>query len=456
MVSSIALESLVQRGRSALYIDLVSLYQESQDALREAYKASPAQINMGLKNIDFVERLKTTVRKHTGMVLAKVVIDERREPNAYATIIESATTSKALRAGTVTYGMVMEKIDRYYNDRTAQLSMPTVDTPLGFVFGIATAFWAMRNEDKSYYFTPDECAAITLHEIGHFDHWIRTGFRVYERTLDAADIVNYIKATPDKEVILAILDKIQKSKHIDKSWDKIIKATYEYFRTTNSFDDPLYVEALSTLTVLMEAELANFSLPLFNMFYNGDKGRVTTRLHDIDSERSADEFASRNGAYSAMTSALSKLERIRSSDATLLMKQFMWTPPALVVGLLLKLHTIFDVAAEDIAQGYDPLLRRLELITQTAKHAFADANLPENIKDDIKRQIRESEGYIAGYRSSMHRQFRAKLKEWKDNVGKFGRILSSPIHNRLSGDYERLQDSTRSLSRNPLYYLAQK
>ena len=101
-------------------------------------------------------------------------------------------------------------------------------------------------------------------------------------------------------------------------------------------------------------------------------------------------------------------------------------------------------------------MRRFELIIETAKHAFHDANLPPEAAEDIKQEIALAEQYLESYRSGKNRKIRAGLKNWKDAIGKFGRVFKAPFQDRLSQDYQKLQDATLSVTRHPLYYLANK
>ena len=76
MTDMIATEALLQRGRTPLYNDLVSLYQETQDALRELKSASPAEYNLKLKYIDYPKKLHDVVKKHMGILITKIFIIE--------------------------------------------------------------------------------------------------------------------------------------------------------------------------------------------------------------------------------------------------------------------------------------------------------------------------------------------------------------------------------------------
>lgn len=458
MLNKLGLESLIQSGRSAFFEDLVSVYKRSQDALREAYSASQADIFVTLKKLGLDTDIKDIVEKRLGIKLSIVDIVESVSPNLMAKAKANRTYLRATKKKTKTSGMMFEEINRLYNNRTSKLdNYPKIDLPFSFSISVHTSMWMLRNQDKSFYFTAENLAAATLHEIGHIDDWIRNCSRIVNNNIDAADIIDYINHTPDKAVIDGLISNIKKSPHLDKSWLTLVQETEQYFKTTNSFDNSAYYEALSVLTTIVTSEVGSRNLPFINSLIESNKfSKVRTRLSNVDEERAADEFASRNGAYRDLIEMVAKLNQLATTKTDLVFRQFLWYTPSIILGLLIQFTTMFDLSAGDISGGYDPIIRRLELIVETAKHSFSEASLSDESKVDIKRQIVESEQYIKDYNSTFHSKVRESIKIWKSNVSKFGRIIKSPVQDRLVGDYERLQDSTRSLSRNPLYYLADK
>ena len=457
----VGLEALLQRGRTPLYNDLVSLYQETQNALYGLKNASGAQYNLKLKSTGFVKSLKDIAKKHMGINIAQVDIMETRTPNAYATILVPGSIGQMLTNQKKSFSSVLDSIRAVYDDREGRVVDPTYEqVEFGFVFGISVAFWAIRKPDGSFYFSPDEVAAVTIHEIGHFDHWIRTLGRPVFRLLDASDILTYIRKDPDRAVILTLLDKLKKSKHLDPSWKVVLKPTDAYFRNNDTYTDPEYKRNLSAVEMLIGAELARTTVVEFTRMTMAGSSlgtkEVTSALHGIDTERNADEFSVRNGAYSALAAALTKSNKFADESSSALTHLFLWSAPAYSISWFMKFKAVFDVGAEDMVFGYDSITRRLELMAQTAKHAFSDAALSPTVKEDIRQQIKEIESYVAAREKSNYRIIRKRLHEWKTSIGKFGRVIASPIENRMHADYGRLQNANRDLGRHSLYYLAQK
>jgi hypothetical protein len=458
MTSLVALESLDQRGKTPFFLDLIKLYQESFDDVAKLKTATSGDIVLTLKAMNFKDRVRKIFLKHMGISLSRVTVEEAVDPNLVCWLLCSPVFDKTTKIKSS--GQMMTMIDQLYNNKTGKYDN-TNRTAQAYRFGLSvyTSLWTLKNKDGSFYLTAEELAAATLHEAGHVDHFIRNSKRVYADTVDASEIVDYVYNNPDKEVILKLLAGVKQSKYLDKSWQPVIGATEAYFTTSNSLDSKEYYEALTTLCALVTSEIADFSLAQFNNTYHilGPAERVVeTRLINVDVERSADEFAVRNGAYHALTTMLGKLTQLTTTRSSVLLKQFMWSSPATLAGYLTYFTSLFNVAAEDIANGYDPLIRRLELIVETAKHAFSNLDLSDELKEEFRQQIIESEKYIKMYKSTNHQLIRSRLKSWKEDIGRFGRIIASPVQNRLTQDYERLQDANRSLSRHSLYYLANK
>jgi hypothetical protein len=381
--------------------------------------------------------------------------------NAYATLDIPDSLVNKLEKDRVTLPNLMQKINSVYDDRSGTvISQSNSYKDFGFQFGIYTGFWRMRKKDGSFYFTPEEIAAITLHEIGHFDYWIKVMSQPITRMLDASDLIDYVKDKPEPKTILLILDRLRASKYLDRSWRDMLKVTRDYFGSKPDITNPEYTQALTAMEALIVAEVGNKSVSDINvMTIWGEYDHTNlpnTRLYEVDSERSADEFAARNGAYAPLISALKKMADFEDTESSVYVKQFMWVFPGVIFSFLMKFSSLFKISGEDISFGYDPIVRRLELIAQTAKHAFSNTDLPQHVKEDIFSQIKEIEMYIKEREMSPYRIVRKNIKVWKDEFSKFGRIIISPLHSRLGGDYRRLQDANRNLGRHSLYYLSDK
>ena len=448
----IGLEALLQRGQSSLYKKLTTVCQNTQDALYEAKIASDEDVSKALLKTDFKNKILEVIVSETHFPISNVSV--YKDPNPILQITLQTNRDYLKQTSPKTSGMMMEELHRLYDDRVGKIvdPMDTSKSPYGFKLVFYTGLWRVRDDEGNFYFTADEIAAGILHELGHADHWIRTYGRIQNRLLNASDIIDYIKSNPDPELVKNLIKAIKKSKYVNKSWNKIIEVIEQYFSTSNSLDDPVYYEALSTLTTLMASEIANASLKDLTLISQQAADKISTQTSIVDAERSADEFASRSGSYKSLMSFLSKLELLRGPKFADWYKQIAGERASKIVLMFEKFKSIFNVYPEDVADGYDPFIRRLELILETAKHAFHDDHLSPLDASYIKTQILEAEEILQKHKSPQ----RVLIKQWKINIEKFGRIVKAPFDNRLTKDYERLQESTRSLSRHPLYFLAHK
>lgn len=460
MDSCNALEALVQRGRSPLFLELISVYQEAFDALRESPEASNETIIKTLRQTcKFPNKLKALFNKHMGLSVRHVGLVNSTLPNMTATTI-TPLQSVSRKHPTWTLNMAATAVASFYNDRQAKfITNPSLLHDQIMILYVTTGWWQLRDNAGSYLFTAEEAAAVTLHELGHFDYRIRTLGRIEKIMADGSDILEYVQKSPDLTTIQLILDKLSASKHLDPAWQKLLKTTKAYFSSNPNNTDPVYLEAINTLGILVESEVANLLLPNYtNLVYNSDfrSSEVKTVRHETDEERSADEFAARHGAGDGMSSFLSKFAQLAAGKSKAWLTLSMPDVLAGVVGSLLHFSQYFNLGAEDIDGGYDSMLRRLELLTETSKHAFSDSDLPEDVKVELKQQIALCEAYVSEYSNTSHRKFRLALKSWRDRVGVVGKILNTPFSDRLSHDYGNLQEATRTVSRNPLHYLAHK
>lgn len=456
MHNDTAMESLVQKGKTPLFIETTKVCQEVFTALESISPLTDQIVYTALKNVDFSTKIKKIVKTYMGIDLSQVIVEKSMIPIPFCCFdfpdIIQRTSIKTLSAGTI-----YASIQRHYNNRDGRVDISYIDKiPVVIDLGVTTSLWIIKNKDGSFYHTAEEIAAFILHELGHADFKIREAYRVAVNTIDASDIINYVTEHPNREVILDLIDHVGKSPYFDKNMLPILTVIRKFFVEANDFNDPVYIEALSTLTFLVASEVSSNNFVSIDKFLDNRYTEVKTSNQLLDEERSADEFSSRNGSYAYLVSALYKARALETHQATLQFSPYMWSSAALVCSSMMNFLALFYLPAENVANGYDPLLRRLSLIVETAKHAFHNQDLPDNVKIDIANQITEAEAYIKQYQSTANFRIRNEITIWKKNIGKFGRVIAAPFQNRLSQDYERLQNSTRSLSRHGLFYLANK
>lgn len=458
MYNHIALESLIQRCRSRLYNDLVSVYQKSFDALYDSPGASDDYVLDVLNNLDLETQLMNTINFHLGEMIFGIKIYKCKLPSIQMILKEFQTKSIKRATERMTAYGVSQSITKLYDDKSGTIK-PSEDLGVSIKGGIVipTSFWRYRNTDNSFYFTAEELAAFTMHEIGHIDYCLQSFGRANFRIQYASDIIDYIKTHPDNEIVLKTIDALRKTKDLHKDWLVVLNAAEKYFKNNKSTKlTEEYLEAVSVVALVVMSSVASKNRDFVeNLLLNKTEG-LATKILSADKERSSDEFSSRNGAYSALANGLFKLEKINTVDSHVMANIYGLSGLYTAVTFLDNFVDTFMINAEDISNGYDSIVRRMELLAQTAKHAFKDDTLPEDIRRDLHTQIKEIESYVAQYNKIPHRQIRATLFKWKNTVLSLGRLVLLPINTRTLSDYSKLQDSTRDLSRNPLYYLVNK
>lgn len=450
MPSKFALEALMQRGKSELYLGLIKVYEEALDSLKTENTTDLKNTIQVLKNMKFNTKIKSVCNKHMGPLIVRVRILTTKTPTM---LCEMSMRDDVVKRKRQTHAMILSDIASVYDDKKGSFKgSPSKD--ITFSIHVSAGLFMVRNKDKSPFFTAEELAAATVHELGHVDNFIRYYARSGQVVEDACDIVDYVRNTKDIDIIKAIISHLKNSPHTDRSWKTILKDVDNYFSTSNSLDSEAYTEALNALVAVMAHDLSG-RIDFNSAKIYQDSNRILTNNHFVSNERSSDEFASRNGAYEALSRMVMKLEELDSYKSYLLGDLFFSSGLSYIFFITSMFSRTFKLGLEDVSDGYDPLTKRIELIIETAKHAFHQDDLPPDIVEDIKRQIYESEKYLKEYHSLNHVKIRKSLYQWKQNILKFGRLIAFPFgSDRLQSDYTNLQNATRTISRNPLYYLA--
>ncbi len=452
----IALESFVQRGRSVLFNGLVSVCQNAIDVVRELHSDDKRYVFKVLSKTNFQEDLKTVISKYLGNLFDSVKLISDTSPNA-AMIVFHRPKMISNQYKKMSSNMILTDISKYFDDKNFQIDTSNIDKIYAeFKMIINVGFFYLKDSEGNFLFSPEEIAAVILHELGHIDYLLRTEARSIKILQNSSDIVNYLQNTPDLETIKEIISYIEKSDKLNSDWNKIFKTTKKYFDTNPNQTDPIYIEALNSLILV----LGFYTSVRVNKYLNQDMlvsySKIKTSEFFVDNERSADEFAARNGAYSSLVSALSKMYK-RDSEMT--KNSYILDSPFKLdsIGRIFwYFEEVFNFKMEYVNSEYDPILRRLNLIVETAKHAFHDPNLDQETKQYIREEISNAEKYIKDFSSQKHVRIRRSLYKWMTTVEEIGKLIALPFKSRLTVDYHRLQQTTRSLTRHPLYYLADK
>lgn len=459
MNSSFGLEALQQRGRSAFYEEMITLFTNLQDALYEAKSVSDDDIRRTASKINFNRKLKAIIVKYTGFEIDYAGILKSRSPNAGAIVHKVKEKSSPRSREHQTSGMILANYQNRYNDRAGRL-LPSLDPKQEKVISVTvyctTGLLKLRTSGGKFVLTPEELAAFMMHEIGHVDVWYRIEYRCITILQDTSDIVDYLNDKPEPDKITALANVIQERPEIQKVWGPTLQVVLKNISDIRNHDDQKYLEALSVLSKIAMLISADDCAQLMRTTQSVDYQRRKTTIFSVDTERAADDFATRHGTAGPLISALAKLDQLSTNDTRRFIEQVVGVdiPAILLIRKMFKLK--FSLIPEQVSGGYDPLIRRLELIVETAKHAFHDDALPEEIAKQMRQDIEEAQQLVGQYNSAEYRKLRVTINEWRENVVKFGRLIAFPYIDRRDQDYDRLHNAARSLSRHSLYYLAKK
>lgn len=454
--NKIALESFLQRGKSDLFVNLTSLCENAIDLVRSLESEDLKHITDVVSRSSFRKDLKNILTSHLGTTFSFVKLFGSKNINMgmmYFNRLKQA--SKFDKKSTA--NMSVANVRKYFDDKTFTINQKDFSSQyIGFGIFLNVAFFSIKNADGSYMFTAEEVASGLLHELGHIDYLLRTEYKCKKILQDSSDIVTLVSQSPDLETIQEVLNKLNQSSRITDDWKPVLKTVTEYFGSKPNEIDPVYIEAINSLILLTSFDV---SIKL-NKYITDEFLQITNRIQSdvftVDEERSADEFSSRNGAYAALTSFLAKADNYHYS---LKNPKYTFNKSFIVESIIHSMTyfaNIFSISLDEINPNYDPTLRRMMLVVETAKHAFHDPDLDEETKTYIKDQIMEAEVYIKSFKDQKHLKIRRELNQWKKNIAAVGRVIVLPFRSRLLSDYNRLQEANRSLSRHSLYYVAEK
>lgn len=464
MDSSVGQESLVQRGRSPLFLSLIGLFEEADDALRNAPDEDFSTYREIFKRIALKDRMQVLIKEKTNISLSGIYFVKSDEPNATLVAGLTGKASKRVASGKDTLASIAAKLKDSYLDKEGVLDEGYDKSAFIFSLLIYIGLW-VKKKDGSFLFSAEEKAAIILHEIGHVFDYVENYFYVSYRVTDTSDIINYVKQNPDLNTVLAIIEQLEESIALEKQWRTVLvnlkKRVTTYTSDANLTTADL--ESLNTLVVVLMNHCATVSLKRFGQiqiaktpFNVGLLGTTNTsaRSSYVNAERLADEFAVRNGSLVPFQSAIIKLDQVARHVEKHIRQQYRYDFDFIKIRMLRLFEEEFTLNAEILSSRYDPIVRRVALNIETVKHAFSEEALDPEISSFLKEEIKISEQYLRKLSSSESKREKEELKRWVSQVIRFGRIIKIPFENRIFKDYAKLQDATRSLTRNPFYYIA--
>lgn len=452
MHKQLAVEALKFQARSPLFD---SINEIMKDVLG---RTSPTMDKRSLYSVwkgrKVAQRIIAVAKRYMGPLLERVYLEDHSYPNMYMMIQQHRQVPWKSLKGESTLEMILSRYEKNYDLKKGKFSLSDDTIPVTFCVGIATGCFTSKGNNNGRLMTSEELTALLIHELGHINDYIQGSSRVIKTTADAVGLVDYISSGITSQEALNVIGVLKKSTYLSPEWRNLLQKVEEYFRGNPNDIDPYFVEALSTLSTIVthDSRVVSFQVLLPMDIMRSDK--FSTKQVTVDVERNSDEFASRNGAGPYLVSALMKMKELDDGQPSVSLKKRI-DILGLTDGIASLIAEIDDY--NGIADGvYDPIIRRLELILETAKFSFSDTSLSQDEKSKIKEDITHIEKVIRDYVLRRSKRERNKFNEWMGFLLKGYRFTIAPLSSRLVKSYENMQAATRAVSRNSLYYLAEK
>lgn len=379
-----------------------------------------------------------------------------------------------------------------YDRLEAALDLKTgmVDPKLKDVFHIeiclaAELFTSVINFGPNVGFSAAEIAAIILHELGHGITFVENLRNAFYRATEARDSVRLLVANGGPETLVHLVTDTEQ--RVAQLKDPKRQQGYQkLLDTSTDAADGVHTEiaayiALDMLIgqVIMSGLLlcmapfflsGTFALGVINRLEKevlaalaigaGRGGKTSDIVNTLEqnasvSERIADEFVSRHGMGRPLAQALRKLSAYTSATPITAGKTL-----RAFLGMLTGMTSVASIVvpppmAIPGATPYDAPLKRLALLVENNMAIFKDPHLPKALRD---RWIAETEGLLKEAALARKTIWPEKARQfiWETllRLSSAGSLTGMVVNANLQKDYAKLQDLTRHLIRNPLYFRA--
>lgn len=317
--------------------------------------------------------------------------------------------------------------------------------------------------------TPDEIAALILHELGHLVYMtIKTG-SFYEYNNLVTDII------PTGTISVKDIQKACASliEFIDPMIDLITTTVRPYEKT---FADNLLGELSGlkavvtathkgTLQPVPDINLLNSKIHFvseivkiyISIFYSDlpETALFPTKITETIDEREADEFAVRNGAGAAQASLdvylTTYMEEVLPKDYAKTADKLTGVKYFLFSCALFFSNATYLKACE-VTTCYDFIAERLRQGLETAYPILKQSDLSDADRDYYLEQIADAKATIAAYNKIPYVKIRNTLHAFVSTMSDMARSPYTIFLHRLGEQYGCLQQFTASLIRTVLSY----
>lgn len=327
---------------------------------------------------------------------------------------------------------------------TGRLNEVAHQTALGVLRYSSGMFMIGRMFANLRALTPEEHAAVWLHEIGHIVTLCEHFGRTHHNAALVRDSIRYLSETTRPDEMAQLIQTLRRLSTDGGETTKLLE------RAAQNDGPGRYAAMLAATQIFIEEAHPVEELQQANAAFSTKTTEMAFTARNFSyKERMADEFAQRHGLAAHAVSAQMLMQQAVSNRGlspgtyARMTKLGSW---AVQVAVGLK-YWSFELGSplSCITGEYDAELDRLKFMVQNVMPAFKDPTLPPQIRNELLDNTRFALDTLEEYRSQGYLKVRHFI--WNTLL----RLDSKGV---LEGDYRRLQDLTAGLIRNPLYFQA--
>lgn len=432
----------------------------------DPYKVTKKNFRQSLNAVNFVENFNKIVEPVTNLQLNDAVIWSMPFPNCaicftpkpfstedinlwardyrvMSTLVDSPFTiieDPSLRRVVLGLSEVIPKPARG-ESRIKRLDYSLYLVPLMF----------MKDESGKPRFTAQEITGILLHEIGH-QVFIATSMRMlYYKSSMFSNAMEYMRKQPSSADLMKILNLCKQYKDIPTVTSKYLKMLLANPVGDNDPNYPAYCDAatwvIATIAGKSESDdFGKFSISGFDTI--PDTSQATL------SERYSDWFAAQCGYGASLASALARMELEYGPKyiADLLIGD------SCTVLYLLTYGFFWTMMADDITSftdihGYDPTIKRFQLVIDAAKENLTKGNIPDEQKARMIQTIEDAEAKVKQYSSTSLFVVRQAAFTMMSTLAQATLFIPQLFLNQIHKTYRTIEDAAHKFQSNDLEYL---
>ena len=477
-------------GRSDLFNALSELCQSVFDNLPKdiadfSNNAAVDAAYAAMKAADFTKNLIAIVKTHLNLGITKVEIWKGQFLNAAMgfgiDIPKKGGKEQIFATDVPQYSLVnvlqiLSQLSDTQNNDGSIAPSETISKLIIADFYFIPTWWVIPNLWPGYSVSADSIAAIILHELGHALNFYRDFGSIRKYNNVVSDLLPHVakaRTRKDYEEIFSIYDQITEdlknklkdantyalnARDIKQAKDVIAAQTFLITECRKLLADTKDADLNTAKNLNASLYFASVLIIEYAIHLNGWFSYPLTELRKTDTqytheERLADEFAVRNGAGSALSSALLLLTTLGEKYKNKPISTFRMIPVIKqVADFMAYLGTVTDVSSTVVCTTYDPPVERLRQIVKSSMGAIKDKSLDVAARDFYADQIKATQAILDEYANADTTKARQKFADLTGAVFTVAFIPLMIMLKRLGSQYHCLQDWTDNLIRNELAY----